>query len=78
MPPARKTPEVCPLCGVSPLNIMDHLTSHAPKELCQRCDGKEKSWKVDLDGVQHFRPDISVFYCSNCGRYAPMSGEEVS
>jgi hypothetical protein len=80
-PGVKTMPLVCPLCGVSsPDEMITHLQSHAPTALCQRCDGKEKGWRLDLDGANHFRPDVSVFYCSNCGRYAPvtMTREEVS
>jgi hypothetical protein len=79
-------PEVCPLCGSGPdeLPFPDdmaaHLRSHAPAEICQRCDGKERDWRLDWDNVKYPRTDMSVFYCSNCGRYAPvtMTREEVS
>jgi hypothetical protein len=64
---------VCPLCGMSfPREMLTHLESHAPVELCQRCDGKEKGWRLDSDSATHPRPDMSIFYCSYCGRYAPV------
>jgi hypothetical protein len=75
-------PDVCPLCANTPAfpnDMLAHLQSHAPTALCQRCDGKEKGWRLDTDGVRHFRPDVSLFYCSNCGRYTPTTiREEVS
>jgi hypothetical protein len=76
----KTLPAVCPLCGVSfPREMRTHLLSHAPVEPCQRCDGKEKGWRLDTDGATHFRPDVSIFYCSHCGRYPSMNvGEEVS
>ena len=80
-PPTVKTlPAVCPLCGGSfPREMLTHLHRHAPVELCQHCDGKDKGWRLDTDGATHFRPDVSLFYCSHCGRYPPMNvGEEVS
>jgi hypothetical protein len=76
-PRARTTPEVCPICGTIreaitfPDDMSAHLQSHAPGAVCQYCDGKEKGWRLDLDGAIHFRPDVSLFYCSNCGRYTP-------
>jgi predicted RNA-binding Zn-ribbon protein involved in translation (DUF1610 family) len=70
-PQQRALPHVCPLCGVSSPDE-PHLKSHAPGELCQHCDGTEKGWRLDLDGTVHFRTDMSVFYCSNCGRYGPL------
>jgi predicted RNA-binding Zn-ribbon protein involved in translation (DUF1610 family) len=77
-PTQRALPELCPLCGVSSPDE-PHLRSHAPGELCQHCDGKEKAWRLDLDGTVHFRTDVSVFYCSNCGHYAALPvREEVS
>jgi hypothetical protein len=76
---------VCPLCGRGPDDIpfpddmAAHLKSHAPAEICQRCDGKERDWRLDWDNVKYPRPDVSVFYCSHCGKYAPvMTREEVS
>jgi hypothetical protein len=68
-------PDVCPLCSDTPAfpdDMLAHLQRHAPALICQRCDGKEKGWRLDSDGATHFRPDISIFYCSNCGRYAPL------
>jgi hypothetical protein len=77
-------PDVCPLCGRGPDEIpfpddmAAHFKSHAPAEICQRCSGTEKDWRLDMDNVKYPRPDVSVFYCSNCGRYAPvMTREEV-
>lgn len=70
-PQQRTLPAVCPLCSVSSPDE-PHLKSHAPGELCQRCDGKEKGWRLDSDEATHPRPDMSLFYCSNCGRYAPL------
>ena len=81
-PQVKAMPAVCPLCGVSSSDEMTtHLQSHAPGEMCLRCNGQEKSWRLDLDGSTHFRPDVSLFYCSNCGRYGPIepqSREEVN
>jgi hypothetical protein len=79
-PIVKSLPAMCPLCGVSvPREMLTHLLSHAPGELCQRCDGKEKGWRLDTDGATHFRPDMSLFYCSHCGRYPSMTvGEEAS
>jgi hypothetical protein len=72
-PQQRTLPAVCPLCGGScPQEMLTHLQSHAPVEICQRCDGKEKGWRLDGDGAAHHRPDVSLFYCSHCGRYAPV------
>jgi hypothetical protein len=68
-------PDVCPLCSDTPAfpdDMLAHLQRHAPALICQRCDGKEKGWRLDSDGATHFRPDIGIFYCSNCGRYAPL------
>jgi hypothetical protein len=72
-PRAKAMPDVCPLCEVSyGAEISTHLLSHAPVELCQRCDEQDKSWRLDEDGVQYFRKDVSLFYCRGCGRYAPL------
>jgi hypothetical protein len=74
-PTQRLLPNVCPLCSDTPAfpdDMLAHLQRHAPGEICRRCDGKEKSWRLDSDGATHFRPDIGIFYCSNCGRYAPL------
>jgi hypothetical protein len=70
-PSIRRTiPKVCPLCEVSsPDKMLTHLHSHAPVDVCQRCEVNEKGWRLDLDAVQYFRADLSIFYCSNCGRY---------
>jgi hypothetical protein len=69
---------VCPLCRVEDSEMLTHLQSHAPVAICQRCDGQDKGWRLDTDGALHFRPDVSMFYCSNCGRHAPVNvGEEV-
>jgi hypothetical protein len=69
-PRVKTMPSVCPLCGVSsPDEMTTHLQSHAPAEICSRCDQKEKGWRLDLDGVQYFRKDVSLFYCTGCGRY---------
>lgn len=71
---SRTMPAVCPLCGNhSDAEMLAHLQSHAPAEVCQCCDVKEKGWRLDLDGVQHFRVDVSIFYCSGCGRYPQIS-----
>jgi hypothetical protein len=82
-PKHRTLPEVCPLCQVSlPAAILEattHLQSHAPVELCARCDQQEKGWRLDWDHVKYPRPDMSFFFCSGCGRYAPVIvREEVS
>jgi hypothetical protein len=62
-----------------PGEMITHLQSHAPGGVCQRYDETKKGWKLDLDSVQYFRPNVSIFYCSYCGRYAPVSArEEVS
>ncbi len=69
----RTMSDVCPLCGNrAGAEILTHLYNHAPAEVCQRCEVKEKGWRLDLDGVQYFRPDVSIFYCSGCGRYPQM------
>jgi hypothetical protein len=64
-PRVRTTPEVCPVCQVSLpdvlLDVTTHLQSHAPVELCQHCDSKDKGWRLDWDGVQYFRKDLSLF-----------------
>jgi hypothetical protein len=78
-PQQHSLPAVCPLCQSSADQMLPHLQSHAPGKLCQRCDGKEKGWRLDTDGATHFRADVSIFYCSHCGRYAQVhSREEVS
>ena len=59
-PIGKSMPAVCPLCGLD-APALTHLQSHAPGELCQRCDGKEKGWRLDTDGALHFRPDVSLF-----------------
>lgn len=71
-PIVTRMPDVCPLCAVSSDEMVTHLQSHAPIEVCQRCEANEKGWRLDSDGVTHFRPDVSIFYCSVCGRYAPV------
>jgi hypothetical protein len=59
--------------------MLTHLESHAPEDLCQRCEGKEKGWRLDTDGAMHFKVEVGIFYCSHCGRYAPVNmREEVS
>ena len=79
-PIVKSMPTVCPLCGVEAADeMLTHLQSHAPGEICQRCDGKEKGWRLDTDGATHFRADVSLFYCNNCGRHAQVNTrEEVS
>jgi hypothetical protein len=79
-PKQRTLPDVCPLCRMPfAQEMLTHLQSHAPVEVCQRCDGKEKGWRLDTDGALHPRSDMSIFYCSHCGRYAaPNVREEVS
>jgi hypothetical protein len=58
----RIMPDVCLLCGNrSGAEMLTHLYSHAPAELCQRCEVKDKGWRLDLDGVQYFRADVSIF-----------------
>jgi hypothetical protein len=71
-PIVKSMPSVCPLCGYSADDMLSHLQSHAPGALCQRYDGKEKGWRLDGDGARYFRTDISVCYCSNCSKYAPL------
>jgi hypothetical protein len=75
-PQGRVLPPVCPVCGEllpgEPLDAMAHLHSHAPGQLCSRCHEAEKGWRVDWDLVKHPRPDVSLFFCSGCGRYAPL------
>lgn len=72
-PIARTMPDVCPVCGISDRAEMPiHLQSHAPVEICQRCDVPQKGWRLDWDGVQYFRKDVSIFLCSGCGRHAPI------
>jgi hypothetical protein len=74
-PMVRGLSEVCPLCKVAyGAEISMHLQSHAPASLCQRCDEQDKGWRLDLDGVQYFRQDVSIFYCSGCGRYPAVEG----
>ena len=64
-PTQRTLPDLCPLCGESlPGAILEataHLQSHAPVELCERCDQKEKGWRLDWDNVKYPRPDMSFF-----------------
>jgi hypothetical protein len=81
-PPPKATLEVCPMCGVSRSAALPdlgwHLQSHRPAEPCRKCT-EHTGWTLDWDGVQYPRPDVSLFYCSNCGRYAPVRPrEEVS
>jgi hypothetical protein len=72
----RTIPKMCPLCEVSSPDMLTHLHRHAPVKVCQRCEMKEKGWRPDLDAVQYFRTDLSIFYCSNCGRYPQGSIRE--
>jgi hypothetical protein len=42
-PRVRTAPEVCPVCGASySVEMLTHLPSHAPTELCTRCTETEK------------------------------------
>jgi hypothetical protein len=76
-PKQRTLPAVCPLCEMSvPREMLTHLESHAPVEVCTRCDGKEREWRLDTDGANHFRADVSIFFCSHCGRYALLPVRE--
>jgi hypothetical protein len=79
-PKQRTLPDTCPLCQESLLAAIleatTHLQSHAPAELCARCDQKEKGWRLDWDNVKYPRPDMSFFFCSGCGRYALLSIRE--
>jgi len=79
-PKQRALPEVCPVCRVSyGSDMLAHLQSHAPAEICQRCDVAQKGWRLEWDHVTYPRPDMSFFFCSGCGRYAPVNvREEVS
>jgi hypothetical protein len=86
-PMARALPNVCPVCGrqftAENLDIRAempaHFVSHAPAEGCRNCGEKHVSWKIDWDGVSYPRPDVSLFFCDPCGRYAPVIvTEEVS
>jgi hypothetical protein len=73
----RIMPAHCPICEEHMPDLIpaatDHLQGHAPAEVCQRCEGKEKGWRLDWDLANHPRPDVSLFFCSNCGRYAPIA-----
>ena len=51
--------------------LMAHLERHRPTQPCRHEGGEvHQGWKLDLDGVRHFRRDVSVWYCVPCGRYA--------
>jgi hypothetical protein len=81
-PRVRATPEVCPICGTTreaitfPDDMAAHLQSHAPVGRCPHCGNQHTDWKVDWDGVSYPRKDMSIFYCSPCGRYAPVNIRE--
>jgi predicted RNA-binding Zn-ribbon protein involved in translation (DUF1610 family) len=81
-PRGKATPEVCPLCGTTreaitlPDDMAAHLQRHAPVGRCPHCGDQHTGWKVDWDGVSYPRQDVSLFYCSPCGRYAPVNTQE--
>jgi hypothetical protein len=78
----RVTPAVCPLCGTtreaitSPDDMAAHLQRHAPVGRCPHCGDQHTGWNVDWDGVAYPRKDVSLFYCSPCGTYAPVNTRE--
>jgi hypothetical protein len=77
----RIMPAYCPLCEARLEHVPSgtaHLQSHAPAELCQRCDEQTKGWHLDWDAVQYFRKDRAIFYCSGCGRYPAVDGSPAS
>jgi hypothetical protein len=79
------TPAACPVCGEVMPNgkgealhqgLAAHLQGHAPVEPCP-CGGKEfggrdgsQRWQLDWDLVVHPRPDVGLWFCRPCGRYA--------
>jgi hypothetical protein len=69
-------PDVCPVCP-KPLpgtraEAITHLQGHAPPQACGNCGTQHTGWTLDWDGVMYPRKDVSLFYCSPCGRYAPV------
>jgi hypothetical protein len=76
----RTTPQSCPVCERSLSGTTDeattHLRSHAPQQACGNCGTQHTGWTLDWDGVMYPRKDVSLFYCSPCGRYAavPVQG----
>ncbi len=56
-----------------------HLRQHAPTERCRNCGEKQVTWALDWDGVRYPRPDLSLWFCDPCGRFAPVqAGEETT
>ena len=78
--PQRTIPEACPVCEQSLPRTMDeattHLRNHAPQEPCGHCGTQHTGWTLDWDGIMYPRKDISLFYCSPCGKFAPVKAEE--
>jgi hypothetical protein len=73
----KSMPSVCPVCGGSSPNEMPtHLQTHAPVERCHHCGDQHTGWKVDWDLVKYPRPDMSLFYCLPCGKYASVNTKE--
>jgi hypothetical protein len=72
----RTTPESCPVCRQSLIGTTDeattHLRRHAPQQACGNCGTQHTGWTLDWDAVMYPRKDVSLFYCSPCGQYAPV------
>jgi hypothetical protein len=75
-PQSRRVPVIltCPVCdlllGEMPTDI--HLQTHVPTVACIMCSHDKKYWRLDMDNAV-YHPTWSLFYCSNCGRFAPVT-----
>jgi hypothetical protein len=79
---STSTPTTCPVCGETPAvakgekrhQVLEAhiMTQHRPDAQCAREHRSDAAptWKLDWDGVVH--QQAGLFYCSECGFFAPM------
>lgn len=79
-PQSRRVPVIlsCPVCDVMfgdiPADV--HLHRHMPTVGCIMCL-KHERWVLDMDSVAHPHTSAGIFYCNNCGRFAPVTTEPI-
>jgi hypothetical protein len=78
---STSTPETCPVCseaqepikGQSRHQVLEaHIMArHRPDDRCshQHRSDIEPQWKLDWDAVIHTTPEVSLWYCAECGFY---------
>lgn len=75
-PQSRRVPVIltCPVCDLllGDTKAEVHLQGHKPTVGCIMCL-KHDRWVLDMDSVAHPHTSDGLFFCNNCGRFAPVT-----